>query len=176
MAYRLRLVGGGGGGIAGGCVLGTSFELPLLFLLASSPFKLGRFFWSISSSSSSDSESIRVITNCFGWTEDRLIDSVSESEISTDFSDGPTSSTKWNWSISSFKDSREDAISSSAATGASRGTCCKGIMSEEGFAKWEVWREEDHLEPRNLAWIRQYGLSEDLLLGWRDLSFERSVK
>ena len=31
-------------------------------------------------------------------------------------------------------------------------------------------------EPRNLAWIRRYGLSEDLLLGWRDLSLEKSVK
>ena len=46
--------------------VGTSFELPHLFLLASSPFKLGRFFWSISSSSSSDSESIQVIINCLG--------------------------------------------------------------------------------------------------------------
>ena len=46
--------------------VGTSFELPPLFLLASSPFKPGRFFWSISSSSSSDSESIQVIINCLG--------------------------------------------------------------------------------------------------------------
>ena len=46
--------------------VGTSFELPHLFVLASSPFKLGRFFWSISSSSSSDSESIQVIINCLG--------------------------------------------------------------------------------------------------------------
>ena len=49
--------GGGGGGITGGSVLGASFELPPLFLLASRPFRPGRFFWSICSSSSSDSES-----------------------------------------------------------------------------------------------------------------------
>ena len=66
MAYRPRLVGGEGRGIAGGCILGASFELPPLFLLASRPFKPSRFFWSISSSSSSDSESIQVITNYFG--------------------------------------------------------------------------------------------------------------
>ena len=113
--------------------VGTSFELPHLFLLASSPFKLGRFFWSISSSSSSDSESIQVIINCLGWTEDRLIDSVSESKISIGFLDGHTSSTKRNWSISSSKDSQKDAISSSAATDASRGTCCKGIISGGGI-------------------------------------------
>ena len=41
---RSRLVGGRGRGITGGCVLGASFELPPLFLLASRPFKPGHFF------------------------------------------------------------------------------------------------------------------------------------
>ena len=133
MANRPRSIGGGGGGITGGCVLGASFELPPLFLLANRPFRPGCFFWSISSSSFSNSESIRVIINCLGWTDDRLTDSVSEFEMSTGFSDGPTSSSKRNWSISSSKDSREDAISSSAATDASRGTCCRGIISGGGI-------------------------------------------
>ena len=135
MACRPRSVGRGGGGrTTWGCVLGASFELPPLFLLASRPFKPGLFFWSISSSSSSsDSESIRVITNCFRWTNERLADSVPESKVSTGFSDSPSSSTKRNWSISFFRDSREDAISSSAAIGSSRGTCCKGIMSRGGI-------------------------------------------
>ena len=44
MANRLRSVGGGGGVITGSCVLGASFELPPVFLLASKPFKPGRFF------------------------------------------------------------------------------------------------------------------------------------
>ena len=133
MASRPRSIEGGGGGITRGCVLGASFELPPLFLLANRPFRPGHFFWSICSSSSSDLESTRVMINYWGWMEDRLIDSVSESKISIGFSDGPTSSTKRNWSISSSKDSREDAISSSATTGASRGTCCKGIMSGGGI-------------------------------------------
>ena len=136
MANRPSSVGGGGMGIAGGCVLGASLELPPLFLLVSRLFRPGRFFWSICSSSSSDFESTWVIINCLGWTEDMLTNSVSKSEMSIGFSDGPTSSTKWNWSISSSKDSRQDAIFSSAATGASKGTCCKGIMSgggSEGF-------------------------------------------
>ena len=133
MANRPRSVGEGGWGIIGGCVLGASFELPRLFLLASRPFRPGRFFWSICSSSSSNSESTQVIINYLGWTEDWLTDSVSEFEISIGFLDDPTSSTKRNWSISSSKDSREDAISSFAATGASRGTCCKGIISGGGI-------------------------------------------
>ena len=53
--------------------------------------------------------------------------------MSTGFSDSPTSSTKRNWSISSSKDSRKEVVSSSAATGASRGTCCKGITSWGGI-------------------------------------------
>ena len=109
------------------------WNFPPLFLLASRPLRPGLFFWSICSSSSSDSESTWVIINYLGWTEDMLTDLVSESDMSTSFSDGFTSSTKWNWSISSSKDSREDAISSSAATGASRGTCYKGIMSWGGI-------------------------------------------
>ena len=133
IANRPRSVGGGGGGITRGCVLGVSFELPPLFQLASRPFRPGCFFWSIYSSSSSDFESTRVMINCWGWIEDRLIDSVSESEISTGFLDGPTSSPKRNWSISSSKDSREDAISSFAITSASKGTYCKGIMSRGGI-------------------------------------------
>ena len=86
MACRSRSRGEKGGRrTTWGCVLGASFELPHLFLLASRPFKPGLFFWSISSSSSSDSESNQVITNCFGWTKERLADSVSKSEISTGF-------------------------------------------------------------------------------------------
>ena len=134
MASRPRSVGGGEGwGITGGYVLGASFELPSLFLLASRPFIPGRFFWSISSSSSSDSKSIRVIINCLRWTKDKLTDLVSESEMSTSFLDGPTSSTQQNWYISSSKDSWENAIFSSAATGASRGTCCRRIISGGGI-------------------------------------------
>ena len=132
MANRPGSVGGGGAGISGGCVLGASLELPPLFL-ANSPLRPGFFFWSFCSSSSSNSESIWVIINYLGWTEDILTKSVSESDMSTGFSDGPTSFTKRNWSISFSKDSWEDAISSSAATGASRGTCCKGITSWGGI-------------------------------------------
>ena len=44
MANRPSLVGGGGVGIAGGYVLGATLELPPLFLLASRPFRPGRFF------------------------------------------------------------------------------------------------------------------------------------
>ena len=134
MACRSRSVGGGEGGrTIGGCVLGASFKAPPLFLLANKPFKLGLFFRSIVSSSSSDSESIRVMTNCFGWMEESLADSVSEFEISIGFSDAPLSSTKRNRSISSSRDRREDAISSSAAIVASRGICCNGIMSGRGI-------------------------------------------
>ena len=133
MASRPRLGRGGGGGIIGGCVLGSSFELPPLFLLASRPFRLGHFFWSISSSSFSNSESIRVIINYLGWMDDRLTDLVSESKMSTGFSDGPTSFSKRNWSIFSSKDSQEDTISFSATTDASRGTCCRGIISGGGI-------------------------------------------
>ena len=132
MAIRPGSVGGGGAGISGGCVLGVSLKLPPLFL-ASNPLRLGLFFWSICSSSSSDSESIRVIINCLGWIEDILTESVLESDMSTGFSNSPTSSTKRNWFISSSKDSWEDVISSSAATSASRGTCCKGITSWGGI-------------------------------------------
>ena len=121
MANKLGSVGGGGAGISGGYFLGASLELPPLFLLASSSLRPGLFFWSICSL---DPESICIIINCLGWTEDILMDSVSKSNMSTGFSDGPTSSTKQNWSIPSSKDSREDAISFSAATGALRGTCC----------------------------------------------------
>ena len=133
MANRPRSMGGGRGGITGVCVLGASFELPPLFLLASRSFRLGHFFGSICSSSFSDSKSTWVIINCSGWTEDMLTDSVSESDMSTGFSDGPTSSTKQNWSISFSKDSWEDATSSSAATSASRETYCKGIMNGVGI-------------------------------------------
>ena len=87
MANRPRSVGGEGGGITGGCVLEASFELPPLFLLVSRPFRPGRFFWSICSFSSSNAESTWVIINCLGWIEDRLTDSVSESEIFTNFLD-----------------------------------------------------------------------------------------
>ena len=65
--------------------------------------------------------------------EESLADSVSESEISIGFSDAPLSSTKRNRSISSFKDSREDAISSSTAIVASKGTCYNGITSGGGI-------------------------------------------
>ena len=158
MAWRPRSVGGGGGGgrTTRGCVLGASFELPPLFLLASRPFKPGLFFWSISSSSSLDSESIRVITNCFGWTEERLADLVSESEISTGFSDGPSSSMKRNWFISSSKDSREDAISSSAAIVASRGTCCNGITS--GGEIWWI----GSLTGGRLSQAKKFGLDTSI--------------
>ena len=130
MACRSRSVGGGGGGrTTGGCILGASFKLPPLFLLANRPFKPDLFFGSIASSSSSNSESIWAMPNCFGWMEERLEDSVSELEIST----GPSSSTKRNWSISSFRNSRGDAISFFAAIVASRETCCNGITSEGGI-------------------------------------------
>ena len=44
MACRSRSVGGGGGGrTTGGCVLGASFEVPPLFLLANRPFKPSLF-------------------------------------------------------------------------------------------------------------------------------------
>ena len=134
MAYRLRSVGGGGGGrTTGGCVLGAFFKVPPLFLLAIRPFKPGLFFRSIASSSFSDSKFIRAMTNCFGWMEESLTDSVSESEISTSFLDAPSSSMKQNRSISSSRDSREDAISSYAAIIASRGTCCNGITNGGGI-------------------------------------------
>ena len=73
------------------------------------------------------------MTNCLGWMEERLADSVSKFEMSTSFSVASSSSTKRNWSISSSKDSREDAISSFAATVASRGTCYNGIISRGGI-------------------------------------------
>ena len=132
MANRPGSVGGGGAGIFRGYVLGASLELLPLFL-ANSPLRLGHFFWSICFSSSSDSESIWVIINYLGWTKDILIELVLKSDMSTGFSDGPTSSTNRNWFISSSKDSREEVISSSAATSASRGTCCKGITSWGGI-------------------------------------------
>ena len=132
MAIRPGSVGSGGAGISRGCVLGVSLKLPPLFL-ASSPLRLGLFFWSICSSSSSDSKSIWVIINCLGWTKDILTEPVLESDMPTGFSDGPISSTKWNWFISFSKDSREEAISSFATIGASRGTCCKGITSWGGI-------------------------------------------
>ena len=136
MACRPRSVrgwGGRGGRTTRGCVLGASFELPPLFLLVNRPFKLGLFSKSIASSSSSDFGFIRAMTNYSGWMEERLADSVSESEISTGFSNAPSSSMKRNWFISSSRDSREDAISSSAMTVASRGTCCNGITSGGGI-------------------------------------------
>ena len=136
MACRPKSVrgwGGRGGRTTRGCVLGASFELPPLFLLANRPFKLGLFFKSIASSSSSDFGFIRAMTNYSGWMEERLVDSVSESEISTGFSNAPSSSMKRNWFISSSRDSREDAISSSAMTIAARGTCCNGITSGGGI-------------------------------------------
>ena len=176
MANRPRLVGGGGGGITRGCVLGAFFELFLLFLLASRPFRPGHFFWSICSSSSSDSESTWVIINYLGWIEDRFTDSVSESEISTGFSDGPTSSTKRNWSISSSKDSWEDAIFSAVATGALRGTCCKGIISRGGIC----WTGS--LTGGRSSRAKKFGLdmsmrfTKDLLPWWRGLSLERLLK
>ena len=37
------------------------------------------------------------------------------------------------------------------------------LRMEEGFAEWVVWQEEDRIEPRNLAYIRQYDLFKDLL-------------
>ena len=83
--------------------------------------------------------------------EESLADSVLESEISNGFSNAPSSSTKWNRSISSSKDSRKDAISSSAATVTLGELIAMELWAEEGFDEWVVWQEKDRLDPRNLA-------------------------
>ena len=72
--------------------------------------------------------------------------------MSTGFSDGPASSTKRNWSISSYKDSREEAISSSASTDASKGTCCRGTMSWGGIC----WTGS--LIGGRSSWAKNFGL------------------
>ena len=176
MANRPGLVGGGGAGISGGYVLRASLELPPLFLLANSPLSLGLFFWSICSSSSSNSESILVIIKCLGWTEDILTDSVSKSDICTGISDGPTSSTKPNWSISSSKRAEKMPFPLPLQWAFQGGLVAKELRVGEGIVGRVVWREEDFREPRSLAWIRQYGVSWDLLPWWRGLSPKRLLK
>ena len=178
MACRPRSVGGGEGrgSTTGGCVLGASFEFPHLFLLANRPFKPGLFFGSIALSSSSDSKSIRVMTNCFGWMEENLADSVSESEIFTGSLNDPSSSTKRNWSISSSRDSREDAISSSAAIVASRGICCNGITSGRGI--WWMGSMTRGRSPQakksGLDTLIRFIRGSPALMAWPSL--ERSLK
>ena len=122
-----------GGRIVGVWILGTSFEVPPLFLLDIRPFRLDLFFRSLPSISS-DLESIRVITDFGKWAEESLSDSVLESESSTGFSSAISSSLKRNWSISSSNDKRKEPISFSTTAVASGGTCCSGIASG-----WGIW-------------------------------------
>ena len=94
--------------------------------------------------------------NCLGWTKDISTESISESNMSTGFSNGPTSFTKRNWSISSSKDSREEAISFSATIDATRGTCCKGTTSWGGIC----WTGS--LTRGRSSWAKKVGLGTSM--------------
>ena len=137
LAFSLRSVGswGGGGGRLGGTwVLGASFKVNPLFLLANRPFKPILYFRSIPSSSSSKLVVTWATINFGGWAVENLSISVSEFESYTGLSSTPSSSSKQNFSISSSRDKREDAISSStiAAWG---GTCWSGIANGGVFCR-----------------------------------------
>ena len=70
--------------------------------------------------------------------KERLADSVSESKISTSFSNGPLSSMKRNRSISSSGDSQEDAISSLLRLLLQGELVAMELQVDEGFGEWVV--------------------------------------
>ena len=62
-------------------------------------------------SSSSELMSIRVTKSLGEWAVESLSKSASEFESSTGLSDTPSSSSKWNWSMSASREKHEEAVS-----------------------------------------------------------------
>ena len=123
--------GGGGGRLIGTWVLGASFEVYPLFLLANWPFRPVLCFRSMPSSSSFELTVTYATIKFRVWAAKSLSDLALESESCTDFSGTPSSSSKWNLSISSERDKCKDAISTTVA--AWGGICWSGITSGRGF-------------------------------------------
>ena len=124
--------GGGGGRLGGTWILGTSFKVDPLFLFAIKPLKPVLCFKSMPSSSSFELVVTWATTIFGGRATENLSDSVSESESCTGLSCASSFSSKWNLSISSSRDKREDAISS-FTTAAWGGTCWSGIVNSGRF-------------------------------------------
>ena len=112
--------------------MGASLEVDPSFLLASRPFRQVLCFRSMPSSSSSKLFVTWVTISFKGRAVESQSNLVSKSKSCTGLFETPSSSSKWNLSISSSRDKQEDAISSSAAT-AWNGTCCNGTTSSGGF-------------------------------------------
>ena len=105
--------GGRGGRLTKTWVLGTSFEVDPLFLLAIKPPRPILYFRSMPFSSSSSELAPTLATVNFGRraTESQS-SSVSKSKSSTSLSATLSSSSRWNWSILASRDNCTKAISS----------------------------------------------------------------
>ena len=133
LGFKLRSVGICGGE-RGTWDSGVAFDVDYLPLAAMSSFKLLLpLFNTILSSSSSEELSGGAITRIGVWTPEFLSDSPSAFEMLIRGALGLFSSLKWNLSISSSNDKRDEAISSSSIATASGRICRSGSATSGRF-------------------------------------------
>ena len=158
----IRSEGGGEGRLGVTWALGASFKVCPLFLLAIRPFRPILCFRSMPYSSSELVSNLATIS-FWGCVVESLSDSVLESKTSTGLSGTPSSSSRWNWSISASRDRRWKLIPLS-----------KRLLLKE-FVKQAARQVEGPSKLKTQLWRRLFGQAWGYLPSMPDLCPEICV-